>query len=134
MKITENDNTITATETLKFKDFSPKEQEQFLYMIFKDGLTLEEAQEKMAETMIDTMIDTILVPFKEKNHFLYNCFSDMYMDKGTKTKVKADFTNAMTKYMSFYEYIKHLLKNANLDEKLVREKIEEMEKEIENED
>lgn len=54
----------------------------------------------------------------------------MYMDKETKTKVKADFTNAMTKYMGFYEYIKHLLKNANLDEKLVREKIEQMEKEM----
>lgn len=32
-------------------------------------------------------------------------------------------------YQEFYEYIKHLLKNANLDEKLVRRKIEEMEKE-----
>lgn len=129
MKITENDNTITATETLKFEDFSPKEQERFFDMIWKDGLTLEEAYEKMAEIMMDT----ILVPFKEKNDFLYNCFSDMYMDKETKTKVKADFTNAMTKYMGFYEYIKHLLKNANLDEKLVREKIKEMEREIENE-
>ena len=38
------------------------------------------------------------------------------------------------KYKDFYEYIKHLLKNANLDEKLVRRKIEEMEKGIENED
>ena len=43
MKITENDNTITATETLKFEDFSPEEQERFLDMIFKDGLTVEEA-------------------------------------------------------------------------------------------
>ena len=111
--------------TLKFEDFSPKEQKQFLDMIYKDGLTLEEAQEKMAETMIDT----ILVPFKEKNDFLYNCFSDMYMDKETKTKVKADFTNAMTKYMSFYNFIKHLVKNGNLDENIVREKIKEIETE-----
>lgn len=31
------------------------------------------------------------------------------------------------KYKEFYEYIKHLLRNANLDEKLVREKIKEIE-------
>ena len=114
MKITENDNTITATETLKLEDFS---------------LTIEEAYEKMAETMMDT----IVVPCKEKNDFLYNCFSDIFMDKETKTIVKADFTNAMTKYMSFYNFIKHLVKNGNLDESVVREKIKEMEKEIENE-
>lgn len=129
MKITENGNTITATETLKFKDFSPKEQERFFDMIWKDGLTLEEAYEKMAETMMYT----ILVPFK-KNDFLYNCFSDMYMDKETETKVKTDFTNAMTKYMSFYNYIKHLVKNGNVDNETIRRKIEEMEREIENED
>lgn len=124
MKITENDNTITATETLKFKDFSPKEQKQFLDMIYKDGLTLEEAKEKMTSEIIDEII-----PHFDKKNFV---FPDMYVDK--KIKLKADFTNAMTKYMSFYEYIKHLLKNANLDEKLVREKIEEMEKEFSYED
>ena len=37
------------------------------------------------------------------------------------------------KYKKFYEYIKHLLRNANLEENIVREKIREMEKEIENE-
>ena len=37
-------------------------------------------------------------------------------------------------YKKFYEYIKHLLRNANLEENIVREKIREMEKEIENED
>ena len=31
-------------------------------------------------------------------------------------------------YKEFYEYIKHLIKNANLDEKLVRRKIEELER------
>ena len=34
------------------------------------------------------------------------------------------------KYKDFYEYIKHLLRNANLEENIVRRKIEEMEKEI----
>ena len=37
------------------------------------------------------------------------------------------------KYKKFYEYIKHLLRNANLEENIVREKIREMEKGIENE-
>ena len=37
-------------------------------------------------------------------------------------------------YKKFYEYIKHLLRNANLEENIVREKISEMEKGIENED
>ena len=37
------------------------------------------------------------------------------------------------KYKKFYEYIKHLLRNANLEENIVRRKIEEMEKGIENE-
>lgn len=127
MKISENDNTITATETLKFKDFSPKEQKQFLDMIYKDGLTPEEAYEKMAEAMIDT----ILVPFKEKNNFLNNCFSDMYM--GKELKLQTDWKSKAIKYQKFYEYIKHLLRNANLEENIVRRKIEEMEKGIENE-
>ena len=123
MKISENDNTITATETLKFKDFSLKEQKQFLDMIYKDGLTLEEAKEKMISKIIDEMI-----PHFDKENF---AFPYMYVDK--KIKLKADFTNAMIKYMNFYEYIKHLLRNANLEENIVREKIREMEKEIENE-
>ena len=120
MKITENGNTITATETLKFEDFSLKEQEQFLDMICKDGLTLEEAYNKMAKKVIDEMISQ----FNEKNFIS----SEIYIDK--RLKLKADFTNAMTKYMSFYNFIKHLVKNGNLDESVVREKI----KEIENED
>nr|DAS83755.1 MAG TPA: hypothetical protein [Caudoviricetes sp.] len=36
-------------------------------------------------------------------------------------------------YKKFYEYIKHLLRNANLEENIVREKIREMEKEIKDE-
>ena len=128
MKIAENDNTITATETLKFKDFSSKEQKQFLDMIYKDGLTPEEAYEKMAEAMIDT----ILVPFKEKNNFLNNCFPEMYINK--ELKLQTDWKSKAIKYQKFYEYIKHLLRNANLEENIVREKIREMEKGIENED
>lgn len=32
------------------------------------------------------------------------------------------------KYKEFYEYIKHLVKNGNIDNKEIRRKIEEMEK------
>lgn len=78
MKITENDNTITATETLKFKDFSPKEQERFFDMIWKDGLTVEEAYEKMAKKVIDEMISQ----FNEKNFIS----SEIYIDKRLKLK------------------------------------------------
>ena len=106
--------------TLKFKDFSPKEQKQFLDMIYKDGLTLEEAKEKMISKIIDEMI-----PRFDKENF---AFPEMYINK--ELKLKTDWKNKAIKYQKFYEYIKHLLKNANLDEKLVREKIEEMEKEF----
>lgn len=45
-------------------------------------------------------------------------------------KISPKWQETENKYKDFYEYIKHLLKNANLDEKLVREKIKEMEKEM----
>lgn len=45
-------------------------------------------------------------------------------------KISPKWQKTENKYKKFYEYIKHLLNNANLDEKLVRKKIEEMEKEI----
>lgn len=38
-----------------------------------------------------------------------------------------------TNYQEFYEYIKHLVRNGNVDNETIRRKIEEMEKEIENE-
>ena len=38
------------------------------------------------------------------------------------------------KYRDFYNFIKQLVKNGNLDEKLVREKIKEMENRIKSED
>lgn len=49
--------------------------------------------------------------------------------KNGKIELGENWKETENKYKDFYEYIKHLLKNANLDEKLVREKIEEMEKE-----
>jgi hypothetical protein len=124
MKISENDNTITATETLKFKDFSLKEQEQFLDMIYEDGLTLEEAKEKIGKLIEDVLITR----FEPQN----NIFPEMYINK--ELKLQTDWKSKAIKYQKFYEYIKHLLRNANLEENIVREKIREMEKGIENED
>lgn len=49
---------------------------------------------------------------------------------GETIELGENWQETENKYKDFYEYIKHLLKNANLDEKLVREKIEEMEKEM----
>ena len=51
----------------------------------------------------------------------------------TEIKISPKWQETENKYKDFYEYIKHLLKNANLEENIVRQKIEEMEKEIENE-
>lgn len=48
--------------------------------------------------------------------------------------IQTDWKTKAIKYQKFYEYIKHLLRNANLEENIVREKIREMEKGIENED
>lgn len=49
---------------------------------------------------------------------------------GETIELGENWQKTENKYKDFYEYIKHLLKNANLDEKLVREKIKEMEREF----
>ena len=53
--------------------------------------------------------------------------------KNGEIELGENWKETENKYKEFYEYIKHLLRNANLDEKLVREKIQEMERGIENE-
>lgn len=53
---------------------------------------------------------------------------------GETIELGENWQETENKYKKFYEYIKHLLRNANLEENIVREKIREMEKEIENED
>lgn len=52
---------------------------------------------------------------------------------GETIELGENWQETENKYKKFYEYIKHLLRNANLEENIVREKIREMEKEIENE-
>lgn len=48
-------------------------------------------------------------------------------------KISPKWQETENKYKDFYEYIKQLVKNGNLEEKIVRRKIEEIEKEIKNE-
>ena len=52
---------------------------------------------------------------------------------GETIELGENWQETENKYKKFYEYIKHLLRNANLEENIVREKIREIEKEIENE-
>lgn len=49
---------------------------------------------------------------------------------GETIELGENWQETENKYKVFYEYIKHLLKNANLEENIVRRKIEEMEKEF----
>lgn len=57
-----------------------------------------------------------------------------YIDTIGKTiELGENWQETENKYKKFHEYIKHLLRNANLEENIVRRKIEEMEKGIENE-
>lgn len=47
---------------------------------------------------------------------------------GETIELGENWQETENKYKKFYEYIKHLLRNANLEENIVREKIREMEK------
>ena len=49
---------------------------------------------------------------------------------GETIELGENWKGTENKYKEFYEYIKHLLRNANLEENIVREKIREMEKEM----
>lgn len=123
MKIIKNGDNFIGIERFSINAFSPEQQQQFLKAIKENGLTLEEAYEKIGKSISD-----IPISYFEKQN---NTFPEMYINK--ELKIQTDWKNKAIKYQKFYKYIKHLLKNANLDEKLVREKIEEMEKGIENE-
>lgn len=52
---------------------------------------------------------------------------------GETIELGENWQETENKYKEFYEYIKQLVKNGNLEEKIVRKKFEEMEKGIENE-
>lgn len=115
MEITETNGTLSARETLKF---SQEEKERFLKCLCENGITLQEAYEKMGVQITEIA-----------NARFDNCiFPEDYIKK--ELKLKTDWQSKAIKYQKFYEYIKHLLRNVNLNEKLVRRKIEEMEKEI----
>lgn len=119
MKIIKNGDELIAIEQFSINAFFPEKQQEFLKVIKESGLTIEEAYEKIGKSIEDALITR----FEKQN----NTFPEVYINK--ELKLKTDWKNKAIKYQKFYEYIKYLLKNANLDEKLVREKIEEMEKE-----
>lgn len=119
MKIIRNGDELIAIEQFSINAFSPEQQQQFLKAIKENGLTIEEAYEKIGKSIEDVLITC----FEKQN----SIFPEMYVNK--ELKLKTDWKNKAIKYQKFYEYIKHLLRNANLDEKLVREKIKEIENE-----
>lgn len=124
MKIIKNGDELIGIEQFSINAFSPEQQQEFLKVIKESGLTLEEAYEKIGKSISDISISL----FELQN----NTFPEMYINK--ELKLQTDWKSKAIKYQKFYEYIKHLLRNANLEENIVRRKIEEMEKGIENED
>lgn len=120
MKIIKNGDNFIGIERFSINAFSPEQQQQFLKAIKENGLTLEEAYEKIGKSISD-----IPISYFEKQN---NTFPEMYINK--ELKIQTDWKNKAIKYQKFYEYIKQLVKNGNLEEKIVRRKIEEMGKEI----
>lgn len=123
MKIIKNGNELIGIGQFSINAFSPEQYQEFLKLIKESGLTLEEAYEEIGKSITDVFISQ----FEKQN----NIFPEMYINK--ELKLQTDWKSKAIKYQKFYEYIKHLLRNANLEENIVREKIREMEKEIENE-
>ena len=122
MKIIKNGDGLIGIEQFSINAFSPEQQQEFLKVIKESGLTLEEAYEKIGKS-----IEDMLICFEKQN----NTFPEVYINK--ELKLQTDWKSKAIKYQKFYEYIKHLLRNANLEENIVREKIREMEKEIKDE-
>lgn len=123
MKIIKNGNELIGIEQFSINAFSPEQYQEFLKLIKESGLTLEEAYEEIGKSITDVFISQ----FEKQN----NIFPEMYINK--ELKLQTDWKSKAIKYKKFYEYIKHLLRNANLEENIVRRKIEEMEKGIEDE-
>lgn len=123
MKIIKNGDYYIGIEQFASNTFSPEQHQEFLKEIKESGLTTEEAYEKIGKLIEDMLITR----FEKQN----NIFPEMYINK--ELKLQTDWKSKAIKYQKFYEYIKHLLRNANLEENIVREKIREMEKEIKNE-
>ena len=119
MKIIKNGDYYIDIEQFVSNTFSPEQHQEFLKGIKESGLTTEEAYEKIGKS-----IEDMLICFEKQN----NTFPEVYINK--ELKLQTDWKSKAIKYQKFYEYIKHLLRNANLEENIVRRKIEEMEKEM----
>ena len=123
MKIIKNGDYYIDIEQFVSNTFSPEQHQEFLKAIKEHGLTFEEAYEKIGKSIEDMLITR----FEKQN----NTFPEVYINK--ELKLQIDWKSKAIKYQKFYEYIKHLLRNANLEENIVRRKIEEMERGIESE-
>lgn len=104
MKIIKNGDELIAIEQFSINAFSPERQQQFLKAIKENGLTIEEAYEKIGKSISDISISL----FEKQN----SIFPEVYINK--ELKLQTDWKSKAIKYQKFYEYIKHLLRNANL--------------------
>ena len=101
-----------------------------LWKIFQQNLGNEIA--KSITKSITEMQETWRIKNSKNKQKIYLVSSEKVKYIGTideTIELGENWQETENKYKDFYEYIKHLLKNANLDEKLVREKIEEIENE-----
>lgn len=125
------------------KDISAKEQREIFENLGNEiakGITksiteMQEYNDKQLEEF-EKIFKSCLKNSKNKQK-IYLVSSEKARCIGTigeTIELGENWQETENKYKDFYEYIKHLLKNANLDEKLVREKIEEMEKGFSYED
>lgn len=121
------------------KDISAKEQREIfenlgneiIKGIIKSITEMQEYNDKQLEEF-EKIFKSCLKNSKNKQK-IYLISSEKARCIGTigeTIKLGENWQKTENKYKDFYEYIKHLLKNANLDEKLVREKIKEMEREF----
>lgn len=124
------------------KDISAKEQREIFKNLGNEiskGITkaITEMQEYNNEQLeeFEKHFKSCLKNSKNKQKiYLVSSKKVKYIDTIGKTiELGENWQETENKYKKFYEYIKHLLRNANLEENIVREKIREMEKEIENE-
>lgn len=121
------------------KDISAKEQREIFENLGNEiskGITkaITEMQEYNNEQLeeFEKHFKSCLKNSKNKQKiYLVSSKKVKYIDTIGKTiELGENWQETENKYKKFYEYIKHLLRNANLEENIVREKIREMEKEI----
>ena len=121
------------------KDISAKEQREIFEnlgneiakSITKSITEMQEYNDKLLEEFEKNFKSHLKNPKNKQKIYLISsekarCIGTI----GETIELGENWQETENKYKKFYEYIKHLLRNANLEENIVREKIREMEKEI----